>query len=515
MNEIKRYSPLSILYDFGDFIKNTFFIYLLVYVFNGNSTSWLMITARYAGVVLPVIILLISIAVWFTRKYKIDESTCYVYSGIFNRKTQSIPIHKIQNMNEERNFLHKILRVTTLNFETAASGDDATISFQVISNEESEQIKKHVLSMKAEQTKDDFHEATDQNHLTDEADLSVEKPLNIENEKVIHFQPTIKDTVKASFTSFSFFLIIPIILTIYNRISDFYDFDQFLTSSTKDLWTSPLLIAVGILLFVIFAVLFGIIKTYLQYGKYEIASDHHTIFIKKGVLNETSFSVPKARVQAVNIEQPFMKRILGLAEVQLVTAGGSLLDEGGGALNKLYPFLPKAVAYDLIHTILPSYQVQDHMKSLPKSALRLKLLRPSWLWIGLTVYLVYVRPNIISVIPYSWLWISLILLAMICTSRILQFKQSKYRFEDQFIQVQTGGFSRSLYLSKRSQIIEVTQKRSVIQQKFHVATIGLTNLAQPIRIEMIEDIAEEDAMRFLEWYQKRVHEITIDDKAYE
>lgn len=509
MNEVKRYSPRTIIYDFGSFIKAMFIPYLLVYVFNGDSTSWFMVIARYAGVVLPVFTILFSVAVWFTYKYRIDATTCYVYSGIFNKKTQSIPIQKIQNVNEERNFLHKLLGVTTLNFETAASGDDATISFSVISKEEAEQLKQHVLSRKAEQRLDEELEIMDDEVSEHDSSHIIEAHSSYAPERSIHFQPTMKDTIKASFTSFSFFLIIPIIFTIYNRISDLYDFDGVISRTSEKVLASPLLIIALVVILIIIAVGFGVIKTYLQYGKYEISSDEETIYIRKGVLNETSFSVAKKRVQAVNIEQPFMKRILGLSEVQLVTAGGDLLDGDRAALNKLYPFLPKKAANALVHTLLPSYEVQDEMVALPKNALRLKLLRPSWLWVALTAYLVYARPNVFS-IPYSWLAIILLSLAIIISSRILQFKQAKYRFEDQFIQVQTGGFSRSLYISKRHQIIEVSKKQSWLQRKFNVATISLTNRAQPIRVETIEDIATEDANDFLQWYQQRFHDITIE-----
>src|SRR5699024_10662602 len=154
----------------------------------------------------------------------------------------------------------------------------------------------------------------------------------------------------------------------------------------------------------------------------------------KGVLNETSSSVPKERVQAVNIEQSFIKRFLGIAEVQLITAEGSMLDTDRVELNKLYLFFPKKLAYAMVHTLLPTYSVADEMKSLPENALFLKLLRPSWLWIAFTAYLLYKRPILLS-IPYSWLWLILMSLAFIICSRVLQFKQSKYLFEDQLIQL--------------------------------------------------------------------------------
>lgn len=511
MKEAKRYSPRTILYDVCTFFKSMFFLYIFVYVFNWDSTTLLLTIGRYAGILLPVFTVLFSTAVWFTHKYQLDDTSCYTYSGIFNRKTQAIPLHKIQNMNEEQNFLHKLLRVTTLNCDTAASGPDATLSFRVISLTEAERIRQLVL--KAKHVHDISLNPAEP--VTEDLEHQYAKPSHQGSSQkrtaTVHFQPTRKDTIKASFTSFSFLLVFPVIITVYKYISDTVNIDHIMSKWMRELLDRPILLSVIIIAAILLGILLGMMKTHLQYGKFEISSDEDTIFIRKGILNETSFSVSKARVQAVKIEQSFLKRILGIAEVQLITAGGSLLDSDRMELNKLYPFFPKKRAYEIVHTLLPTYTIQEQMNALPKNALRLKLLRPSWLWIGLTIYLVYKRPIFLT-IPYSWLWIIILTALMIISSRILQFKHAGYAFNHQFIQIQTGGFSRKLVVTKRNRVIEVSVKRSFLQRQFKVASIHITNRGAPIHIETIEDIAEQDGTRFLQWYQARINEVIFDQK---
>lgn len=109
--------------------------------------------------------------------------------------------------------------------------------------------------------------------------------------------------------------------------------------------------------------------TFLKYGKYEISSDDERIYITKGVIEETSFFIEKHKVQAVEVEQSLLKRLLGLAEVKLTSAGRLDFEGEKLELNSLYPFLPVKRAYEIINEILPDYEVAQEMRQLPKKSL--------------------------------------------------------------------------------------------------------------------------------------------------
>src|SRR5690606_41434165 len=50
-------------------------------------------------------------------------------------------------------------------------------------------------------------------------------------------------------------------------------------------------------------------------------------------------------------------------------------------VNSLYPFLPVEKAYQLIEELLPIYQINSRLERLPRIALWLRLLRPSWFFV--------------------------------------------------------------------------------------------------------------------------------------
>src|SRR5699024_6461797 len=109
--------------------------------------------------------------------------------------------------------------------------------------------------------------------------------------------------------------------------------------------------------------------------------DTHYIYITKGMIDETAFSISKEKVQAIEIEQSIMKRFLGLAGVKLRSAGGLNLGEDTNEINTLYPFLPVDQAYEIIAEILPSYTISQEMIELPQKSFWVRIFSPSWFWL--------------------------------------------------------------------------------------------------------------------------------------
>src|SRR5699024_5420815 len=138
----------------------------------------------------------------------------------------------------------------------------------------------------------------------------------MKRERTIHFIPTTKDTVRATFTSFSFLILIPIVVSGYFKISEWFNLEEKAEGITNFIlqtwWITVIVTAIEI----ISSMGIGMIRIYLKYGKYEITYDEERVYIKQGVINETSFSISKKNIQAIEIQQSLIKRILGIVEVK-------------------------------------------------------------------------------------------------------------------------------------------------------------------------------------------------------
>lgn len=492
--ELKRYHPLTIVFDLFNFVKNIAIIAFLLFVVNYGSESLIYRIGRWIFLVITILTVITLIMKWVVNKFSTTERAFHLKSGIFSKTERTIYYEKVQNVQRHTSFLHKLFRMTSIIFETSASGSDSKVEFKVVTKQEADRMETLIKEVNVEHI-----EAVDQN----EASL---KDRHEVMGRVIHFAPTRKDIIKASFTSLSFLFLIVIGASLFSKLSVVFNVEDVLEGWVLSLLTSNWVIAGIAILLVVISLIIGWIRTYFTYGKYEIASDNTRIYISKGILDETNFSILKKRVQAIEITQSVMKRLLGLAEVKLISAGS--LGEEDKEVSTLYPFLPTKRAYTIIEELLPDYKVAFEVNRLPRKSLVVRLVKPYWFWLIATLALAYFKPEPFN-IQHVWLLGSITLLIVLIIIRLVDYWNTRYALTDQFIQLSYGALTKTTYLTRRDKIIEISVTRSKFQQLTGLATISFINRAKPIRHENLTDIPASEANHFYNWYVQRTKEIHL------
>lgn len=494
MTKAKRYHPLLILFDLLKLIKNAIFFVIYLFVIKSGSDSTFIKYGRLIFILAVGITIISIILKWFTHKYKLDDRSFHLYKGLFSKSELTIPFSKIQNVNRHTSLFHRIFKVTSISFEAGMTSEDAAVKFEIISQTEADRMEAHATSA-----------------ICDDIDLSSnEVDVNkVNSNRTIHFKPTKKDILKASFTSRSFLVLIPLIGSFYFKVNEIFHVEEEVEEIFSFIMSSWWIIMISIIVLVIASVTFGIVQTFLRFGKYEISSDHDCIYITKGVINETAFSISIEKVQAIEIKQSPMKRLLGLVEVKLTSAGSLSSGENTLEINSLYPFLPIKRAYEMVSEILPSYEVTQKMTRLPKKSFWVRMLKPSWFWIIATVGLFYFKPTVLKV-EEAWWILSAVLLIIIVVSRLLDFLNTRYILNEHFIQFKTGSLTTSLFVSKRDKVIEVKVTRNMFQKLLGLATIGTINRAKPVQHAGIDDVPVQLAASFYKWYMGRRNEIKVE-----
>lgn len=213
------------------------------------------------------------------------------------------------------------------------------------------------------------------------------------------------------------------------------------------------------------------------------------------MFSERHFSIRKNQVQAVKVHQSLLKRMLGLASVELVTAGG--IDEEMEGGNTLYPFLPARKATEIIAELLPDFEIRDEsvMKHLPRKSLVARLLRIPWLFIACFI---------VMMIFYRMYWyLSFVLLIFSAIERYLDFKYSRFLINNDFIQLQTGGIYTHLTVISRTRMIEMDVRRSIVKERFGLSTLKATTRGKPVNVEELSDIPDDWAREAYNWYSER------------
>ncbi|MGM9921036.1 MAG: PH domain-containing protein, partial [Bhargavaea sp.] len=387
-----------------------------------------------------------------------------------------------------------------LTLETGADGEDASVKFPAVTKAEAARIEEALDGYRRERMMA-AQTVTGAESMEGEAS-EIQEPLP-EKVRTIHFTPELKDVLKASFLSFSFIALIPVLATVYSNIDDFIDIESRAEGFLSFLTGSGVVLGITIALFAVAAIAFGIIRTYLKYGRYEISSDDERIYIRRGVLTEQSLSVRKKNVQAVQITETPLKRLLGLAEAKLVTVGS--FEDNLEDISSLYPFLRKQRAVELVGELLPDIEVLDRMERLPKAGLTVRMLRFPFIAVIATVALFFWRPDF-PFVP-DWPFLAAALFAFTYLLRYFDYRNTRYAIRGPFVQFRKGGLWRETFLSRREKVIEAAVSQSWLQKRFGVATIGTTNRAKPVHVEELKDLPGAAAEQFDRWYTERKPEL--------
>lgn len=470
----KRYHPAVIVVEMVTLIKNSIWFFLFLFVLKANSTASWVTWGRYLFLIATLWGLISILLRWYSHRYDIVGDTIIVYEDVFVKKQRTIALDRIHNQTSKTTFVHQWFGLTSLTLETGTSGENASVEFPVITKKEKERILTHL------QQKQDSIVTADEDVIDQTA------------ERKIHFRSTKKDLVKASFTSFSFLAIFPLLGAIYFNLTDYFQIEETAENALDYLlihwWMMIVLFVVALVL----SVVIGFIKTTWKYGNYVISDDRERIYIEKGVGNFISFSIPKHRVQAIVVEQTILKRMLGLASIKLISAG---VEEENQETSSLYPFMPKQEAYRVLHTMLPEYRIEEHMERFPIKVLWLKLLHPYYLTILVIIGL--------WIFKTEWLWIAAIVFGFSILTRFLDYWFTSYIRNGNTVQIRKGGLTNETFVTHRERIQQITVKHSWLQRRFGVATLLFTNKAKPTHDTELYGVSKEEAGTFYSWYHKK------------
>jgi putative membrane protein len=113
----RRVHPLSFLFTLLVQLRQ-FVLPLVVALFLGKSRNSTADEYALAGV---AVLTLLSVAQYFTYRYRIERDAIVVRSGVFQRSLRHIPFARIQNVSLHQNLLHRLFRVAEVRLESAGS----------------------------------------------------------------------------------------------------------------------------------------------------------------------------------------------------------------------------------------------------------------------------------------------------------------------------------------------------------------------------------------------------------
>lgn len=424
---------------------------------------------------------------WQRKLFSFDGEVLRVDSGVLSRSHRSLDVARIQQVELQRGPIQRLFGLTALRIETAGSASEPEVDLRVLPEADALALRAAVRVSKARKT----GTATD-------AD-----PAGDEPEARMVLRVPIKHVLIASVTG-ARLLVLPAVIggvfqfvaqQVGNLIDEAIDLliDAGITTPREELLTGPnwTLVAGAAGAVVILSVLAAMVVGVFRDGNFRIERIDDDLHVKRGLISTRESVVPLRRVQLVEVQRNWLRRLLGYTTVRMRSAGGSTGGEGRVSV----PLLRLEDVDRLLSEILPHVPGVPELRSHPPQALRRALFR--WLRpAGYVIALVWLLPELISffdvpaVDPLRYAVLALIPINIVLAN--VEYRHLAHGLTDRIVVSRRGALSITTTLAPVVKVQAVTSRQNFFQRRLELTTLT-AHVAGPGAVIEVMDAAADDA----------------------
>jgi len=358
---LKYLHTTSLVFDLIAHVRSYLFplVFGLVGAANGNVRLLIISGILFIPAVLR------SAFRYFTLRYRIEDAHFYVDQGLIFRKTRTIPVDRIQNIDLTQNVLHRIFKVAEVKVETA-SGTEAEAVLRVLSMEEVDTLRKAIFAGKQMLTANQTQKLPAKSSDLAESLSPVDQASDIaavsdpvEGEEV--WKIPLMDLVKAGLASNRGLVMLGIGLVTFDQFTEkgyetvFAFLAGYLPKDTGSLGFY-LQAIIAVVLGLVLLRLVGILWYVLRFFDYKLEQRGDDLRLSCGLLTRVSATVPRKRIQFISVQQNLIMRWFGIATIRVETAGGATdASKPNQSIGKTWfmPVIPVAEVPQLVNLLRP------------------------------------------------------------------------------------------------------------------------------------------------------------------
>ncbi|MGV3618189.1 MAG: PH domain-containing protein [Fimbriimonas sp.] len=423
------------------------------------------------GAGFAVLAILPAVFRYLTVKYAIVDGAFVLRSGLVFRQVRTIPLERIQNINLKRNVLQRLMKVATLQIETA-SGTGVEAELAVIGDVEAERLAEALQGVSASRTiegrdRDLVYAATPGQLFVAGA------TQNRAGHIVLFFLGLLQyaDDVARN---------------VFDRLARF---TGPVLNSKMDLTTIVMIGTVCLVLLIMAGWILSVVGSFVGDWGFTLRSEGGLLRLRHGMFTQLESAVPARRVQALRFDSPIIQRRLGYCQVYAESAG-SYQDKSAGGSAKLCPLLERDSAETLGRLVFPALRLDDvPWRQVSPLTVRRGFIRTMLTWAF------FIGAGAIG--WNSWLWLALLPAALHASYLGRhRFRIMGYAIEDGFIYSRTGVWRRRIVAVPEDRIQAATVTQSPFQRRWNIADLNFVTAGatQHAKVEII-DLPTEEAYR--------------------
>ena len=439
----KRLHPLSWLFTLIGQLKQ-FAIPILIVLFTGKGDD-----RDLYGLIGVGVLMLISVAQYFTYRYRIDADGIVIRSGLLQRSVRHIPFARIQNVNLHQTLLHRLFNVAEVRLESAGAAKPEG-QMRVLRLDDAHRLESQIRALGA------THD-----HATTEAaqESLLELPLG--------------EVVRLGLINNRGIVVIGGLFAVLaqsgnNLIGEvFKALGKWFTGQADALHLSVLAAAMAAIVLVLAALValrvLSVAIALLQFHGFRLSESDGRLSVQRGLLSRTRGSVPKHRIQAFNLSEGVLHRWFKRRSLRVDTAVMEAANERS-SLRDLAPLATPAAMDALIDRLLPepAWPVSQ-WKPLHPRAWRRKFFLPTVITLAATAVLFQLKGlpglSLLTLVPVLY-W-----------RAVVWAKHSAYSIDNGLIAFRSGWLDRHWQFaeSRKLQALELLQ--SPFDRRHGMATL--------------------------------------------
>ncbi len=400
-------------------------------------------------------------------------------TGVFFKSLRQVPYERIQNITTERNLLHRLLNVTTLQLESA-SGQKPEALIRVISTEQAKYVHQFIAERSSH-----INRPVEGLSSVDNIDELKSKPTAL-------FHLTPKQVLKRGLISLKALLPIGILFSylyqsdvMRKQVSAF--FMQFISGLHMELWTWKMWLLYGsiwTLIGLLVLILTSITFAFLRFYDFTLEKRGDRLHIKTGLLTNRQATVPLKRIQLIRIVQSPLHRLFGQVSIKMETAGG-VSENDAMSMQWLAPLIDKNEVATFLNQIQPDMDWQNIQWQPVAIKGKRRVFKKLLLFlliamIPATYFFSWKAISLLLLVPYLWWYAGCYI------------KTAAYTHNKQLIGSRLGVFFHHLQFVNINKIQNITWLQSPFDRRYAMArltidTAGSNQLSQPVRLFYVYD----------------------------
>lgn len=349
----QRLHPLSWLFVLIGQLRQ-FALPLIVLLFTGRRSN----SDLYALIGVGVLVL-VSIARYFTYRYRIDADGVTIRSGLFQRKLRHIPFARIQNVGLHQNLLHRVFGVAEVRLESAGAAKPEG-QMRVLRLDQAHEFERLIRQRSAEAASEAVSVAP--------APPAIKTLLQLPPMEVVRLG--LINNRGMLVIGGGFALLAQAGDNLAGKLVESL-FQWF--SGQAQAWHLGLLAIAGaavlmLLCAIVLLRLLSVLLALLQFFGFRLEEEDDRLRIERGLLTRWRGSAPRRRIQAFHLREGLLHRWFGRRSLRVDTAAGESNDKNA-SLRDLVPIATPASVDAIVDQLLPAqaWPVREWLQLHPRA----------------------------------------------------------------------------------------------------------------------------------------------------